>query len=305
MRSCIYCGKELEKGEVCDCPRSVAYRQQKANSSANGASADNTDKTQSNKGKDKKEKKKNTKTGYGNPYRTETSYKTGYAGDDGFFERAKTKRRTKKAAKSGGYGTDGGFKGFWRYIWEMMKSPIEKIQNPGHLSKIAILTIAAIQGAVLWLCLFFVLNGHVGPFRLLASLMSFNGISGYKLILTMLLAIVSGAVSGVIMFFLYSGIFYLINRFLLRLNTRFWEFSIRLVSSWIPFTVICVIGALLSIISPITLLVLLICGAMTVVVLTYEALRTEWISRSPGKVMYAMILGYFVFFAIVCHLIFI
>ena len=26
MRSCIYCGRELEKGEVCDCPQSVAHR---------------------------------------------------------------------------------------------------------------------------------------------------------------------------------------------------------------------------------------------------------------------------------------
>ena len=26
MRSCIYCGRELEKGEVCDCPQSVPHR---------------------------------------------------------------------------------------------------------------------------------------------------------------------------------------------------------------------------------------------------------------------------------------
>ena len=74
-------------------------------------------------------------------------------------------------------------------------------------------------------------------------------------------------------------------------------------SAWIPFTVICVIGTLLSFLAPITLAILLLCGAATVAVLTYEALRTEWISRSPGKVMYAMMLGYFVFFSIVCHLI--
>lgn len=34
MRSCIYCGRELEKGEVCDCPQSVAHRAGKQQSSA-------------------------------------------------------------------------------------------------------------------------------------------------------------------------------------------------------------------------------------------------------------------------------
>ncbi|MCD8180654.1 MAG: hypothetical protein LUF26_04140 [Firmicutes bacterium] len=291
MRSCIYCGRELEKGEVCSCPQSVARRAARKAEQTGGASRESSDKNQS----------------YNNPYRTETSYRTGYAGKDSKFERAKTKRKTRRAARKSAArnaGSAGFFKGLWRYVINFIKAPVEKISNPGYLGKGAILTIAAVQGAVLWLCMYFVLRGgSVGPFRMLASVLSFNGAEGYRLIGTILLVILSGAVGGIVMFLLYAGIFYLINRFIMRLKTPFWEFSVRLAATWIPFTVICAIGAALSLLSPITLMVLILCGAVTVAVLTYEALRTEWISQPASKVLYAMILGYFVFFAIIGHLI--
>ena len=185
-----------------------------------------------------------------------------------------------------------------------IKSPIDTISNPPHLGKAAIMTIAALQGVVLWLCMFFILRGGgVGPLKILTSLMNFNGGAGYSLVLQIILCMVSGAISGVILFFLYSGIFWLINRFVMRLKTAYWEFSIRLASTWIPFTAICAIGVILSMLSPVTLMILILCGAVSVAVLTYEALRTEWISKSPSQVLYAMMLGYFVFFTVVCYLI--
>lgn len=287
MRSCIYCGRELEKGEVCNCPQSVARRNAKNSAEEN---------TQTN------EK-------YTNPYKTETSYKTGYAGKESRFERAKTRYKTKKAAKktaakkASNINPKGFIRNLFSYIVTFLKSPTDKISNPGTLGKGTILMIAAIQGIVLWLCMFFILRGgSVGPFKLIASLMSFNGIEGYKLVSTILLIIISGAVSGIILFILYAGIFYLINRFIMRNSAAFWDFSIRLISAWIPFTVICAIGAILSMLSPIMLLVFILCGAASVCVLTYEALKIEWISQSPGKVIYTMMLGYFIFFNIVCHL---
>lgn len=288
MRSCIYCGRELEKGEVCQCPQSVAYRQRKNNSS------DTHRNTQKHKKSDKS---------YGGGNREETSYKTGYAGGDSFFERRRDRYRAKKAARAYSHTkTNGNFRGFWRYIIEVLKNPVDKIINPNYLSKAAIITIAAAQGALLRLCMFFVVHGSVGPFRFLSLIMNFDINGGLKIILSMLLAIVSGAISGVVLFLIYSGIFYLINRFIMRANTGYWDISVRLASTWIPFTVICVLGAVLSILSPITLIVLLICGIVSVIVLTYEALKTEWISRTPSKVMYSMMLGYFIFFIIVCHL---
>ena len=282
MRSCIYCGKELEKGEVCGCRQSAAYR----------AAKDNT----------KSDSKETEQTYNSNPYRTETSYRTGYAGKDSKFERVKTRFHTRRAARKS-VNPKGFMKGFMRYIADFIKSPVDKITNPGQIGKAAILTIAALQGAVLWLCVFFILRGGpVGPIKLLAAAMSFNGSAGYSLIRMILLTILSGALSGIVLFFLYSGIFYFINRFLMRLRTPYWQFCVRLACTWIPFTVICAIGAVVSILSPVTIAVMLICGAVSVAVLSYEALKTEWISQPAGKVLYAMLLGYFVFFTVVCRL---
>ena len=119
----------------------------------------------------------------------------------------------------------------------------------------------------------------------------------------MLLAVLSGAVSGVLLFFIYSGIFYAINRFIFRLDTKYWDFSQRLAMTGIPMTVIGIFGTLCSLFSSTTLTIFMICGAISWIVLTYEALRTEWISKTPGKTMYAMMLGFLVFFSVICYLI--
>ncbi len=288
MRSCIYCGKDLKDGELCDCPQSVARRTGK-NSGTSGNS------------------KKSARSGANsNPYKTETSYKTGYARNESKFERARNKYKAKRAAKKSPAASDtkGFFRGLWRYVVNFLKSPVESISNPGYLGKGAVMTIAAAQGMVLWLCMFFILRGgSVGPFKFLASMMSFGGSEGYRLVLSVILAAVSGAVSGIVLYFLYSGIFYLINRFIMRLRTPYWDFCVRLAATWIPFTVICAIGAALSILSTVTLAALVLCGAAVSVALTYEALKTEWISYSPSKVLYAMLLGFFVFFGVICKLI--
>ena len=164
MRSCIYCGRELEKGEVCDCPQSVAHRAGKQQSSAERKNETKTE----DKKSDKKQEK--TQANYSNPYKTETSYKTGYAGTESKFERAKIKHKARKAARkakatrTSNINPKGFFGELGRYIVRFIKSPIDTISNPPHLGKAAIMTIAALQGVVWWLCMFVILRGGgVGP----------------------------------------------------------------------------------------------------------------------------------------------
>ena len=186
---CIYCGRDLEKGEVCNCPQSAAYRAAKEKSSQT-----------------KSETKESHKSYNSNPYRTENSYRTGYAGRESKFERVKTRFHTKRAAKkstrNGSVNPDGFVRGFLRYIADFIKSPVDKITNPGHIGKASIMAIAALQGAVLWLCVFFVMRGGtVSPFKLLSSAMGLSG-EGYGLVGMIILIILSGALSGIVFYFL-------------------------------------------------------------------------------------------------------
>ena len=271
MRTCMYCGRELEKGEACTCSASRARR---------GETEDNS-----------------------NPYRTETSYKTGYAGSDNRFERARDKYRAKREAKKNSPRKSGFFRDLWQFCVKAIKNPSDAVSNPAHIGMWAMVTISAVMGALLWLCIFFIMRGGaVGPFALIASALSFSGTEGYRLLASIGLCILSGAIGGVVMFFLYTGIFYFINRFIMRLKTKYSEFCIRLVTAWVPFSLFCLAGAVISILSPYTLIAILAAGAAISAALTYEALKTEWYSVPPSKVIWGMVLGYFVFFSIMVHL---
>ena len=71
----------------------------------------------------------------------------------------------------------------------------------------------------------------------------------------------------------------------------------------IPFALTAGIGTALSMISSTTLLILLLTGAVSWVILTYEALKTEWISFTRGRVLYGIMIGFFALFTFICYFI--
>ena len=300
MRSCIYCGKELAKGEKCTCRQSSAHRQTSDNTSDSSAEKAEKHSTHSSDTASQSNQKSNQSTGYSaynDPDRTQ--YRTGYTHKDSRFKRAREKARAKRSAKQNSTNHrawKSNSRGFFSDILSSLRSPVSAVQNPKPLSLIQMLLLWAIQGALIWLCMFFILTQTArGPFALLGNLLAFNGLNGYKIILYMLMSVVSGAVGGIIGFFLYSGVFYAINRFIFRDRmTSYTSFCQRLALTALPFSLIALLGTLMSIISVTTLIVLLVCGAAVFVILTYEALKTQWSSLSPDKVIYGVMLGFFV-----------
>lgn len=281
MRSCIYCGRELGKDEVCNCPQSVARRMQKQSESPNtGADGANTEKSQSGGSR--------------------TTYKTGYTGSRSRFDRAKDRYKAKKAVKR----PDTGGRAFFSFVKEFIKAPVDKIINPPRIGRATMLFIAAAEGAVGWLSMFFLYTGmNRSVFGILGKLLGFGGIEGYSALARMVLCALLGAVSGIVLFFMYTGVFWLINRFIFKSKTEYWDFSTRLSLIGIPFTVLGALGVALSIFSLRTLMLLLVCGLVSSIVLMYEALKTEWINRSSGAVMYAMMGGLFILFTVILNLI--
>jgi len=276
MRSCIYCGRELAPGEKCSCRQSAQHRPG---------------------GEPQQEQKKteNTYSGYNDPNRTE--YRTGYTKKDNIFTRMREKARARSNAKQNSR-VNVKYEGrrFWQTVLEAIRSPIDNVRNPSMLKLVQMLLLWAVQGALAWLCIFFILSHAArGPFAMLANLLAFHGVAGYQTVGYVLLSLLSGAVAGVVGFFLYTGVLYGINRLLLRDKmTRYEEFCQRLAFTAVPFSIIALVGSLLSLISITTLIVLLCCGAAIFVVLTYEALRTQWSGINANRVIYMMMLGFFV-----------
>lgn len=285
MRSCIYCGRELADGEQCNCAKAAARRAAK-----NGGN-DNV----------RQSAAQDSQSGSQNSQQSGV-YRTGYTEHENPFKHAwsrhKTKRQARKARPS-----NGEMRGIFSYIYRFIKSPATEISNPRAFSMPQMLLIAAAQGAIIGLCVYFISTGAPrGWFRAIANIIGFGGVNGYRAIVRAIESIFSGAVGGILFFIVHAGIFWLINRFIFRLRTSFTSFSQRLILTSIPFTLFAAVGVVFSFISTTTLMILLMCGALSSFILTYTALNDEWSSYSESRVFYAMLLGYFILFTFIFSL---
>lgn len=289
MRECIYCGRQLEKGEVCNCAMSVAKRREKeqskqAEGQKNGTKNEERSREKKEKERDK-QKRRNEK------------------------EQAREAKRAARQARQ--YSTNSykaqaktSLGDVWCIFKEFLRSPIETVINPGNMSVSVIMIFVIIEGMIGGLCAFSVVSGASrGPVRLLGNLMGFSGMQGYNTVLGWIASACSGAVAGIVVFFIATGIFYFINKWVFKEFTPYWDFSRRFSLVAIPFTIIGAVGVLLGFFSQTTFAVLMIVGLVGTVVLTYEILRSAWYSKSAAKVMYAMLVGIFLFLMISLYIV--
>lgn len=279
MRECIYCGRQLEKGEVCTCAMSAAKRREREEAAQNTQADKTTDKAR------EREQKKQAK------------------------REAKRERQAQKRAKHNSYSGFGKAQSInaianaWRLFKDFIKSPVETVMNPGDMGKAEIFILVIIEGIIGGLCAFSIVTGASrGPFSFLGNILGFKGISGYSVLLGWLLSALSGSVSGIIIFFIYSGVFYLVNRWIFKQFTPYWDFVKRFAFVAIPISVVGIIGIVLGMFSQQTFMLLLLCGAVGTVVLTYELLRSVWYSKSAAKTMYIMVLCIFIFLLIIVNI---
>lgn len=290
MRSCMYCGRELKGGEQCSCSMAAARR----------AAKDTDDKKDEKRGKkqekrDKRQEKRDKKQ----EKRESSYYRTGYTASDKASQwkiRYKTKAEERKNRKNK-------TENLFRDIVQFLKSPVDGVMNPKSYSNTQMLLIAAVQGALIGMGVFFVSTGASRSwFRALANIVGFGGADGYRTLLNIVFSAVSGAVSGIIFFGIYTGIFYLINKFVFRLRGTFADMAQRLIFTTIPGTVLTAAGVAFSFFSTTTLMILMLCGGVMTIILSYTALNSEWSVYSRKNSLYGAALGYFILFTIVCSL---
>ncbi len=281
MRVCVYCGKELEPDEKCNCPGAVKRRGEKEKNSgkadSNGSNASN---------------------GY---------YRTGYTEKVSKSKRrwnrfkakcqaAKNQRRAKKRLDKNQ---------IFSYMLNFLKAPVDAIRNPRGFTVLQMFIIAAVQGGIIGLGIYFASSGASRSwFRAVANIIGFGGITGYKAILCVLYAVFAGAVGAAAIFAMYTGVFWLLNRLIMRdAKSGFADIGQRLVMTTLPGTIIAAVGVLFSFFSSTTLMILLLCGAASAVILTFVSLEEQWYGHSSSRVLYTMMLGYFIMFTIILSLI--
>lgn len=283
MRECIYCGRQLEKGEQCTCAVSVAKRREREEREKAERPKSKADIRAEQREQKKKEKE--------------------CAKSEKIREKAARENARRANAYSGRI-NKGAFSNVWRLFKSFIKSPIETIMNPGEMSVTEIMIFVIFEGFIAGLCTYSVVTGASrGSLRLLGNLLGFHGMSGYNYVFGWIISAFSGAVGGIVTFLLYTGIFYFINKWIFKQFTPYWEFSKRFVFTAIPFTIIGAIGVLLGLFSQTTFAVMLICGGAGMVILTYEILRSMWYSKSASKTMYAMMAGLLIFMMIALYIV--
>ncbi len=273
MRECIYCGRQLEPGEKCTCAMSEARRRQKGE-------GPKTEENPKDKKRAEKEKKK---------------------------QEAKARRNARRETRRNQWRPRGemsnAFWDFRRLLIAFIKSPVDTVMNPGEMSKAVIFLFIILEGLIGGMCVFAITTGAVrGPIGTLGAMMGFGGMNGYDLVRGWVMSAISGAISGAMIFFVYSGVFYLVNRFIFKQFTPYWEFVKRFVFAPIPLTVIGTIGVIFGLFSYRTFLILLISGLSGVVLITYEILKSVWYMKSPTKIIYIMMLCIFVFITVLVSL---
>ncbi len=296
MRSCIYCGRTLEKDEVCQCPQAVKHREARKNSEQQASSA-------------------GSQAGDG----ANNTYHTGYTSDERTKEEKREKKKVKKeqakrkkedekrrrserfrahadhaadsVRHSGSVISD-----LFAFMRRFSLTPVDGVSYPEDMSVPRYVILSAFNSIVLGFGVYFLRIGFAAGKR-------FTGILSVLLSPAVkLTAFLSGLLKCAAMVFLLLYvlwvILYLLDRIVMKSSMRFRDFLPRFACTTVPVTLIGAAGAVLGLFSIYSTVMLAGAAIVCFIVLTYEALRTQWSSKGPNAVLYIMTLAFFIFFAV-------
>ena len=269
MRSCAFCGRDLGPEEKCNCQGAQRARMSKD--------------TNNNENK--------TYTGW-----QENTYTTGYTKEKKKRFNFKMPHFKKPNFKKPDFkGSARGVSGFTK---RFMHDPVNAVSNPGVLNPLQIVLILLGTALFASLCGFFVYSRLLSP---VVRGLAFAGYQGYS-IGSLLRFVLSGFVTVTLMEFVFIGVLFVVNRFILRYTTNFLVFATRPVAAMIPVMVFSGLGAVISFFSIFASVMLFLTGIVINIVLMYEALSSEWNSIPAARTVYTMAISYFIFYVIMFNI---
>ena len=274
MRSCAFCGRDLGPDEKCNCQGAQRARESKD--------------TNNNENK--------TYTGW-----QENTYTTGYTKEKKKRFNFKMPRFKKPNFRKPDFkGSARGVSGFTK---RFMHDPVNAISNPCVLNPLQIVLILLGTALAVSLCGFFVYARFLSP--VMRGFASMGAPLGTQVMLpsynigNLFEFVLSGFTMITLMEFVFIGVLFIVNRFILKHPARFFVFATRPAAAMIPVMVFSLLGALISFFSIFASVMLFLTGIVINIVLMYEALRSEWTSMPAARVVYTMALSYFVFYVII------
>lgn len=288
MRSCIYCGKELAKDEKCDCYRAQARRNENAHQPPPNNNTQNT-------GSNNYYHKKNT-----------NSYHTGYTRKENPFKSAWNRYCTRKRVARTNhtqYKKSPKRNILFDFI-SFFKSPTTTVADTAHISIGFVFVIAAASGALLGISLYLILMSSLKLTSTLVAPIPPTVVTMNDFVSGFIFSLIAGMIIGIILYSLYCLSFYLINRLVFREPTKYSDFFSSLSLCPLPIAVFSVLGAIFGLVSSSALAIIVLCGLMFSLLLTYEVLKIKWIGFSQNQIMYGTLLSFFIFCLILSSLVF-
>lgn len=273
-RSCMYCGRELEQGEKCNCAAAVRMRAEK----------------QSNQNS-------NTNTSQQSAYQSASSAQPKKTWQQR-REEAKArreKRKKERPIKNRTYNKSGGARELFEYIAACIQTPVFKASNPGYIGMGKSMLLVGLQGFVVSAALFLSTSAmKKGLFGILSMALGFKGVAGWKNILQLLVSAISGTALGFMQYFLMCAIFFVIGKLAVRSTATYKDYVEKFVPCTVPLTLLGLLGVIFAVFSPSTLIIMLICGVVLEVILVYESLRAQWHTK-PDFTVYTIVGGLFIY----------
>ncbi len=277
MRSCAFCGRDLGPEEKCNCQGAQRARMSKD--------------TSNNENK--------TYTGW-----QENTYTTGYTKEKKKRFNFKMPRFKKPHFKKPDFkGSARGVSGFTK---RFLHDPVNAVSSPGALNPLQIVLILLGTAVAVSLCGFFVCARFLSP--VMRGLASMGSPLGTQIMLpsynvgNLLKFVLLGFTTITLMEFVFIGVLFVVNRFILRHPTGFFVFATRPAAAMIPVMVFSGLGALISFFSIFASVMLFMTGIVINIVLMYEALRSEWSSVPAARTVYTMAISYFIFYVIIFNI---
>lgn len=259
MRSCMYCGKTLEKNEKCMCPQSVKARKTKKAS--------------------KKEKN------YSN---SDNVYTTGYT------KREKKKFKWQKNRRN--------YNDMVSAVKSFIRDPVNDMVSPMRLSPVQSMLLILIESFVI------AISFMLSTFRTIEKVFDAfsDGIAGFVIsehnIADFLVLTGLGTLIVIIGIFIFIGVFWLIDRLIIKRKTSFFDFAQRLIYAILFSAVFSVIGIVVGVFTVYASLIFNCLGTVAWLILTYKALSCEWNFLGASRVLYMMLAGAFILLLIMLNL---